>query len=247
MSKSKSLLILASAALLASSVGAQATTISFSASGNSNDGPLSARADFTTGAGFIDVTLTNTLAASVIRSAGQALSDVSFTLSNAPGTQGTLSVLSGQLGNVNGSGVVSFTSGSPVRFVGMGPPPPDGTGNFQVTGNTILMEAIGGGQPSQMIAPAIGNGGTYTNVNNGFQNFSPYTIGPATFVLDFSGITAATTVDSVVFSFGTGPDTFIAVPAPLIGHGLLALLAIGGVLFGGKLLQNFKKRSLQAA
>jgi hypothetical protein len=246
MLKSKYLPILASAALLASSVAAQAITISFSASGSGNDGPLSARADFTTGVGFIDVTLTNTLAASVIRSAGQALSDVSFTLSNAPGAQGTLSVLSGQLGNVSG-GVVSFTSGSPVRFIGMGPPPPGGTGNFQVTGNTILMEAIGGGQPSQMIAPAIANGGTYTNVNNGFDNFTPYTIGPAAFALNFSDITAATTVDRVVFSFGTGPDTFIAVPAPLIGHGLLALLVIGGVLFGGKLLENFKKRSLQAA
>jgi hypothetical protein len=247
MSKSKSLPILAGAAVLALSVAAQATTISFSASGSSSDGPLSARADFTTGAGVIDVTLTNTLAASVIRSSGQALSDVSFTLTNAPGTQGALSVTSGQLGDVNGSGLVTFTTGSPVRFIGQGPAPPNGTGTFTVTGNTILMEALGGGQPSQMIAPAIANGGTYTNVNNGFQNFSPYTIGPATFELHFSGITAATTVDFVQFSFGTGPDHFIAVPAPLIGHGLLALLAIGGVFFGGNLVENFKKRSSQAA
>jgi hypothetical protein len=39
---------------------------------------------------------------------------------------------------------------------------------------------------------------------------------------------------------------YSAVPAPLIGHGLLVLLAIGGVLFGGKLLENLKKRHLQA-
>jgi hypothetical protein len=71
------------------------------------------------------------------------------------------------------------------------------------------MEALGGGAPSQMIAPAIANGGTYTNVNNGFQNFSPYTIGPASFVLDFSGVTAATTITAATFSFGTGPDTFV--------------------------------------
>jgi hypothetical protein len=37
------------------------------------------------------------------------------------------------------------------------------------------------------------------------------------------------------------------VPAPAIGHGLLALLAIGGVLFGSKLLENLKKRHLHAA
>jgi len=39
----------------------------------------------------------------------------------------------------------------------------------------------------------------------------------------------------------------VAVPAPLIGHGLLALLAVGGVLFGGKFLEGLKKRHLHAA
>ena len=44
-----------------------------------------------------------------------------------------------------------------------------------------------------------------------------------------------------------GPDSYTlidvaAVPAPLIGHGLFALLAIGGVLFGGELLERSKKR-----
>ncbi len=34
-----------------------------------------------------------------------------------------------------------------------------------------------------------------------------------------------------------------AVPAPIIGHGLLVLLAVGGVLFGGKLLEHRKRRS----
>jgi hypothetical protein len=32
------------------------------------------------------------------------------------------------------------------------------------------------------------------------------------------------------------------VPAPLIGHGLLVLLAVGGVLFGGKLFESLKMR-----
>jgi hypothetical protein len=39
-----------------------------------------------------------------------------------------------------------------------------------------------------------------------------------------------------------------AVPAPLIGHGLLVMLAVGGVLFGGKLLERSKQRgSLKTA
>jgi hypothetical protein len=38
-----------------------------------------------------------------------------------------------------------------------------------------------------------------------------------------------------------------AVPAPLIGHGILVLLAISGVLAGGKALESLKKHRLQAA
>lgn len=203
---------------------AAADMITFTASGSGSDGPLAADAHFTTGAGFIDITLTNDLAANVIRSAGQALSDISFTLSNAPGTLGTTTA-TGQQGNVSGAGLVTFTSGSPVRFLGKGPPPPGGRGTFSITGDTILMEAIGGGKPSQMIAPAIANGGTYTNVNNGFQQFDPYTIGPAMFVLDLSGVSASTTVTAATFSFGTGPDTFISVPGPIVGAGLPGLVA----------------------
>jgi hypothetical protein len=47
------------------------------------------------------------------------------------------------------------------------------------------------------------------------------------------------------------PETLVTstvpVPAPLIGHGLLVLVAVGGVLFGGKFLEGLKKRHLHAA
>ena len=187
---------------------AHATTITYTTSGTGTDGALSASAAFVTSAGQLQVTLTNTLAASVILSAGQALSDISFTLSNAPGTLGTMTA-SGQEGNVSGTGVVTYTSGTPVRFLGQGPAPPNGSGTFSITGNTVLLEAIGGGQPSQMIIPLLANGGTYSNVNNGFQNFDPYTVGSATFLINLSGVTANTTISNVTFSFGTGPDTFL--------------------------------------
>ena len=122
-------------------------------------------------------------------------------MSNAPGTLGTTSA-SGQLGNTT-AGVVTYVNGSPQRWLGVG------GGEFSIAGSTITLEAIGGGQPDQMIAPAIGNGGTYTNVNNGFRNFNPYVIGPAMFTLALSGVTTNTTITSAVFSFGTGPDTFL--------------------------------------
>jgi len=47
-----------------------------------------------------------------------------------------------------------------------------------------------------------------------------------------------------------GADSFIGfvqVPAPMIGHGLFVLLAVGGVLFGGKLVESLKKHNLHAA
>src|SRR5437868_3559359 len=104
-----------------------------------------AEAVITTGAGSISVTLTDLLTPAQVLSAGQALSDLSFTLGNAPGTQGTLTA-SGQLANIGAGGTVTNVSGSPIRFIGEGPPPPGGSGTFTVSVNTILLEAIGGGR-----------------------------------------------------------------------------------------------------
>jgi hypothetical protein len=42
--------------------------------------------------------------------------------------------------------------------------------------------------------------------------------------------------------FGTVVENVTAVPAPLIGHGLLAFLAVGGILFGAKFWQSSNNR-----
>src|SRR5438045_2614364 len=119
---------------------ANAALITFTANGTGSDGPLSASAAFTTSAGHLDVTLTNLLGANVILSSGQALSDIAFTLSNLAGTVGATTA-SGQLGNFSDTGgVVTYTAGSPTRWLGAG-----GQGEFSVVGNTVTLEAIGGG------------------------------------------------------------------------------------------------------
>jgi hypothetical protein len=91
----------------------------------------SAEAVITTGAGSISVTLTDLTTPAQIISAGQALSDLSFTLSNAPGTQGTLTA-AGQLANIGAGGAVTNVGGTPVRWIGQGPRPPGGSGTFTV-------------------------------------------------------------------------------------------------------------------
>ena len=219
---------------------AAAATVTLSGTGTGSDGALGASAVFTTNTNSLTVMLSNTLATSVIRSAGQTVSDLSFTLSNAPGTLLGVPTATGQLANIGAGGTVTNVMGSPVRWLGQGAPPPGGQGSFSIVGNTITLEALGGGQPSQLLLPA---GGPYTNANASITGgqFSPFVVGPIAFTLALSGVTANTTITAATFSFGTGPDTLIsvvpggtpvvtAVPLPgtlpLFATGLLGLWAL---------------------
>jgi hypothetical protein len=176
----------------------QAGTIIWTANGSGSDGALSAEADFTITKGQIQVTITNLLNPATIISIGQAVSDLSFTLSNAPGTNSS-NTASGQLVTVS-SGSVTDVSGSPGRWVGLE------LGGFAISGNTINLEAIGHGRPTELILPSDGGAG-YADANSSIGVHSPDTDGPATFTLNLSGVTTSTTISNVTFSFGTGPDT----------------------------------------
>ena len=98
-----------------------AATVTLSGTGTGSDGALGASAAFTTSTGSLTVTLSNTLAANVIRSAGQAVSDLSFTLSNAPGTLGATSCHGYIWRTFNGSATADARGReSPIRWLGAG-------------------------------------------------------------------------------------------------------------------------------
>src|SRR5262249_34492202 len=221
--KTKLLRLLAGIGICALAVQpAAAASISLSTSRSGFDGPLAAGAAFTTSAGLLSVTITNGLSPTQIVSAGQTVSDLIFTLSNAPGMLGATSA-TGQLANIDADGSVTNVSGSPLRWLGQGPPPPCGQGTFSIVGNTITMEALGGGQPSQLLLPSSTS---FTNANSSITGgqFNPFVVGPETFTLNLSGVTAATTITSATFSFGTGLETVITVPGPIAGAGLPGLM-----------------------
>lgn len=79
------------------------------------------------------------------------------------------------------------------------------------------------------ISPRIGTTSPSDEFNIGWSSFS---------ATDQSGCIAGT-------STNTRPTC--AVRAPPIGHGLPVLLAVGGILFGAKLLESLKRRHLHAA
>jgi len=235
--------LVAALALLLGGVGqAKASPIVWTASGSGGDGALDAQADFTVSNGQIQVTITNLLNPATIRSIGQSVSDLKFTLSNSPGTN-TSNTAAGQLVDVNGTGTVTPVPGTPGRWIS------SSTGGFNITGNTILLEAIGHGSPTELILPAD-KGGGYPDSNASIVGHSPNTDGPATFTLNLTDVTSATTISNVIFSFGTSPDTFIdgtfvpnVNPAPEPSS--LTLIGIGIAGIGG--FGWWRRRKLKTA
>jgi len=205
---------------------AQAATSSFTTGTASG---VSASATFVTGTNTVAVTLSNTLAASAFTNSAQAISDISFTTSTALSGTPTGSGATGSLINISTTGDVTPAAGTPTRWTD--------AGSITRSGNTITATVLGGGQPSQMVAPTPGPGPIeFPNVNQGVANFNPYVSGTLSFTVAVTGVTSSTTITSATFSFGTGPETFVpGVPTttPVPEPSTLAIAGLGTLGFLG--------------
>jgi hypothetical protein len=226
-------LLLACSSLVLGPNPARADMITYVASGQNHDmEPLNATAEFTTGAGSLSLTLTNLVNGAAVRSAGQEISGIAFTLSTTPGGASGAGA-SGQLINVGPGGTVTAAGGNPDRWLG--------PGHITTSGSTIQLLVLGGGRPSEMILGLPGADGRYDNANASILNFNPSVEGSATFDLNAAGVTSGTTVTGATLFFGTGPDTsLVASPAPEPSG--LALSAVGLATVGAAGLLRWRRR-----
>jgi hypothetical protein len=121
-----------------------------------------------------------------------------------------------------------------------------GNGGSSLNGALTL---TGGISSDQVLINFTGTSGSVQGAANGATL-------EGTFLIRNEAVTLnSLTIDGRLFGGDTANFQFVSnafilqpVPAPLIGHGLFVLAAVGGVLFGGKLLESLKKRrSLETA
>jgi hypothetical protein len=129
--------------------------------------------------------------------------------------------------NTPAGGLSGFTNLSPVMA--------DGTGTFTASVECTTASDCNGGSAPTMASL------TFTVTNATLAQLETTNANGNLFVADIlCGQAGCTGL--------TGPvDASVPIPAPLIGHGLIVLLAVGGVLFGGKFLENLKRQHLRAA
>ena len=180
--------------------------------------PLDATATFTTSAGLITLVLTNLQPTS---SASQLLADIFFTASGVTDTGAGSFQPSGSYINVASCTPTGNCTGARSAAGAQNLP-----WTLTAAGSDFHLNGLGhAGAAGLIIGPATN---ANASINGSVHN--PYLDGTATFLLALSGVTAATTITNVAFSFGTNNETIVPVPIPaavwLFGSGLLGLIGI---------------------
>lgn len=185
--------------------------------------PVDASGTFSTGAGTVTIDLSNLLTAAQMKNVGQDLSDVFFTLDTTT-SSGSVSSSTGTFISVGAGGVVTSTVSDLVGadLIGWG---------LTNVGGTYHLNGLGGLETPEntIIGGTAGSFTPYSNANasiDGNAPHNPFVQGAGHFVLSIAGVTAATNISNVVFSFGTTPgDNVPALGVPEPRFNVLLLFA----------------------
>ena len=201
----------------APSFAASITFITPAGSNSASGSPVSAQADFTTGAGTLTITLRSLLTNAQMLNASQLLSDLFFTLSTGQ-TTGTLASSSGTSENIDaaGNGVAAGVISTGWVLQNNTPAGSFHLCNIGCAGAITPSNTIVGGAP-----------GLYANANSSIAGngpHNPFLYGPVTYNLTIAGVTTATTITAATFSFGTAagdnvpgtPNTPVPEPTSLL-------------------------------
>jgi MYXO-CTERM domain-containing protein len=202
-----------------------------------SDGSVSAEADFTLGTGTIDITLKNLEVG--IKTSGQAISGLLFSINISPTPKATLTldkVTFRSFPKKLDPGYKDMPNSTVTRWKVFQGTYADGDKNK----SSYTLDALTGTKPQQLI---IGDGPYPKKPAGSLFEHSPFIALSETFHLAIAGVTDKTKISDVRFQFGTGdgesdhlvnaspPLTPSSVPEPsslaIGGLGVLGLLAYG--------------------
>jgi len=226
---SKKLAILLLVGIFCFSVNTFADTISEStalgATSSSGDA-VAASATITTGAGTVTIDLTNLLTAAQVKSVGQNISDLFFTLDTTT-SPGSVSSSSASFVDVDGSGNATAAT----------VPGPDQIGwDLANSGGTYHLNGLGGSfTPEHTIIGGSVGDTSYPNANSsiaGNSPHNPFVQSTGHFVLSIAGVTDATDISGVEFSFGTTAGDNVPGVPPVAAPEPSSLMLLGSGLIG---------------